>query len=339
MRPLSSLRLGTLATLDLFLTLGLLGVYLKAALLDQHWDVVMRFLGKRDQADFTFFATLGFFYSDILLNLLLIPVAATALFSLVFGRYKVVAATVTTVTLSVIYYIELRAQNQVGQYIARDVVTDLIGWGVALPGMTWDYVGLGGLVEIAALLVAILAIASVARLARIAERHQRVDAARWYGWALRVPAFVILSGAVVLAAIGFASRLPGSHLNESAVGRAFVALMTSVPELNSSRLLTYEQTLEATRVQTKSQRFDSAQPLVGHEADSDLLIFMMETGPARALDVAKVGDTLPGAGPLYARSFVAEEHYTTHPYSSDAMYSNLVWALSARPSPAGARRR
>ena len=61
MRPLSSLRLGTLATLDLFLTLGLLGVYLKAALLDQHWDVVMRFLGKKDQADLTFFATLGFF--------------------------------------------------------------------------------------------------------------------------------------------------------------------------------------------------------------------------------------------------------------------------------------
>ena len=61
MRPLSSLRLGTLATLDLFLTLGLLGVYLKAALLDQHWDVVMRFLGKKDQADLTFFSTLGSF--------------------------------------------------------------------------------------------------------------------------------------------------------------------------------------------------------------------------------------------------------------------------------------
>ncbi len=339
LRPLSSLRLGTLATLDLFLTLGLLGVYLKAALLDQHWDAVMRFLGKKDQADLSFFATLGFFYSDIILNLLLIPIAATALFSLVFGRYKVAAATVTTVTLSVIYYIELRAQNQVGQYIARDVVSDLIGWGVALPGMTWDYVGLGSVVEIAALLVAILAIASVARLARTAERSQRLDAARWYGFALRVPALVILSGAAVLASIGFASRLPGSHLNDSAVGRAFVALVTADRELDSSRLLTYEQTLEATRLQTKSQRFDSGDPLVGHEADSDLLIFMMETGPARALDVAKVGDTLPGAGPLYARSFVAEEHYTTHPYSSDAMYSNPVGAVPARPSPAGARHR
>jgi hypothetical protein len=323
LRPMGSVRLGTLATLDLFLTLGLLGVYLKAALLDQHWDAVMRFLGKKDRADLTFFATLGFFHADIILNLLLIPIAATALFSLVFGRHKVAAATVTTVTLSVIYYIELRAQNQVGQYIARDVVTDLIGWGVALPGMTWDYVGLGSLAEIAALLVAILAIASVARLARIAEHHQRVDAARSYGWALRVPAFVILSGALVLAAIGFASRLPGSHLNESAVGRAFEALVTSGPELRSSRLLTYEQTLEATRSQTKSQRFDSTHPFVGRDSDSDLLIFMMETGPARALDVAQVGDTLPGAGPLYARSFVAEEHYTTHPYSSDAMYSIL----------------
>ena len=55
------------------------------------------------------------FLTDIFLNLLLIPVAATALFSFVFGRHKVVAATVTTVALSVIYYIELRAQSQVGR--------------------------------------------------------------------------------------------------------------------------------------------------------------------------------------------------------------------------------
>ena len=94
-------------------------------------------------------------------------------------------------------------------------------------------------------------------------------------------------------------------------------------QLDSSRLLTYEQTLEATRQQTKSQRLDPTHTLVGHEDGSDLLIFMMETGPAQALDVAQVGGTLPGVGPLYSRSFVAEEHYTTHPYSSDAMYSIL----------------
>ena len=116
----------------------------------------------------------------------------------------------TTVTLSVIYYIEWRAQNQVGQYIARDVVTDLIGWGVALPGMTWDYVGLGSVVEIAALVVAILAIAIVAQT----RPDSGATSARRFctpepGWALRVPAFVILSGAIVLAAIGFASRSTG----------------------------------------------------------------------------------------------------------------------------------
>jgi hypothetical protein len=322
-RVQTRLGLSTSAILDLFIALGLLGVYLKAALLDQHWEAVVRFLGIHDKADLTLFQTLGFFHSDIILNLLVLPIAATALFSLVFGRHKVAAATVATATLSVIYYVELRAQNQVGQYIARDVVGDLIGWGVALPGMTWDYVGLGSLVEFAALLVVILAIAGIARLARTAEQDQRVDAARWYGVALRVPALVVVSGAAMLATIGFFSRLPGSHLNDSAIGRAFVALVTPGHQLDSSRLLTYEQTLEATRQQTKSPRLDPTHTLVGHEDGSDLLIFMMETGPAQALDVAQVGGTLPGVGPLYSRSFVAQEHYTTHPYSSDAMYSIL----------------
>jgi hypothetical protein len=50
-------------------------------------------------------------------------------------------------------------------------------------------------------------------------------------------------------------------------------------------------------------------------------VLMLETGAARALDLAAAGRTLPGTGKLYPRAFVASQHYTSHLYSSDALYS------------------
>jgi hypothetical protein len=178
-------------------------------------------------------------------------------------------------------------------------------------------------IKLAVLMAIILTIAGVALLARVAERHGRVDLARRYRRMLQIPAVVLLPGGVLLAIVSFAFRLPDSQLNESAVGRASVALMTANREQDPSRVVTYEQALDASRLQTRSAPFDPTHPLVGHERSGDLLIFMIETGPAQALDLAQVGGTLPGTGPLYDRALVAQQHYTTHPYSSDALYSIL----------------
>ncbi len=63
---------------------------------------------------------------------------------------------------------------------------------------------------------------------------------------------------------------------------------------------------------------------MGKERGSDVIMFIMETGPSSALDLVADGPNLPGTGPLFGRAFVATEHYTTHPYSSDALYSILT---------------
>ena len=135
MSAMTRLRTSTFATLDLFLTLGLLGVYLKGALLGQQRDAVARFLGKIHSQDLRVFERLGFFHVDIALNVLVIPLVATVLFCLLFGSYRVAAATVTVVILSLAYYIELQAQKEVGQYISGDVLRDLIGFGIGNLGM------------------------------------------------------------------------------------------------------------------------------------------------------------------------------------------------------------
>ena len=323
MSVLTRLRTSTFASLNLFLALGLLGVYLKRALLGEEWYAVARFLAKTSPDELSPFETLGFFHSDIILNLVVVPIVATGVVSLLFGRYRVAVAFVTSLALSLVYFVELRAQTEVGQYISRDVLADLVGWGMGHPGMGEGYISLASVVKFAALVLTLAIIAAVARLARRAEEHQHLAVARRYRMLLQAPAVFVLCAAALLGAVGFAYRLPHSQLNDSSVGRAFTALAISHSEQDPSRLLTVDEALEATRAQTHSQPLDPTHPLVGHERESDLLIFMMETGPAQALDLARIGHTLPGTGPLYQKALVAEHHYTTHPYSSDALYSIL----------------
>jgi sulfatase-like protein len=319
---LPRLRTSTFATLNLVLTLGLLGIYLKRAVLGAESYAVARFLGKNSPDELRIFDRLGFFHSDLVLNLLVVPLVATALVSLVFRRHRVAVGFVTTLAASLVYYIELRAQIEVGQYISRDVLADLVGWGMGHPGMGEGYVSLSSVIKFGALVATLAAIAAVGRLARRAEQDQRVDAARWYRLILQVPAVTLVSAGVLLAIISLPYRLH-SQLSDSAVGRAFAALAISSSEPDPSKLLDYDGALAATRLQTRSQPLDPSHPFVGHERDGDLLIFMMETGAAQALDLAQVGRTLPGTGPLYQAALVAEHHYTTHPYSSDALYSIL----------------
>jgi Sulfatase len=316
-------RTSTLATLDLFLLVGGFGIYLKGALLGEQWGAVARFLGKNSPQELSLLERLGFLGDDIVLNLLVVPLVATALLRFVSVRYRVTAAVLISAALSLLYYIELRAQKEVGQYISRDVLADLFGWSVGHPGMIRDYVSPLSLVKLALLLSAILAIGLVARLAHVAKQQRRPDVGYRYRSLLQTPVAVLLPAAALLAVNSLANRLPASPMNESAVSRAFVALTTTHDDTYSQKFKTFEETLDASRAQTRTARFDATHSLVGGERGADLLIFMMETGPAQVLDLARVGSSLPGTGPLYDRALVAVRHYTTHPYSSDAMYSIL----------------
>jgi hypothetical protein len=134
---------------------------------------------------------------------------------------------------------------------------------------------------------------------------------------------VVMGSAAILTPIAAAARLPGSALNVSAVGRAVAALAAPVlvrDDVGAGRSL--DEALAASHRLTRTAALDPGHAFAGTERDADLLVFMMETGPAQALDFA-VERGLPGTGRLYPHAFVAARHHTTHPYSSDALFSVL----------------
>lgn len=303
--------------------LGLVGVYLKYALMGNQWGAVARFLRKLGPQDLTVVERIGFFADDLVLNLVIVPVVATLVITLLCGAHRLAAALWISVVMGVCYFVELRAQDALGQYISRDMLRDMAGWTASNPGAVGNYVTNASLVKLAGVISILLVIVLIARLARRAEAEQADNYVRRYRALLTLPAAVVMSGTVVCVPICYAYRAPNSLLNDSAVGRAAALLVVNGAPAGAATTESFEQALAAAGRLTATAPFDPSNPLVGRERGSDVIVFMMETGAAEALDVAAVGRQLPGTGPLYDRSFVAQRHYTSNPYSSDALYSVL----------------
>src|SRR5262245_35043688 len=89
---LAHVRTSTIAVFDCLLLLGLLGLYLKHALLSQQWPAIARFLGRRDAYDLALMERAGFFFNDLVLNLVLVPAIATVAAVTIFGAYRIHAA-------------------------------------------------------------------------------------------------------------------------------------------------------------------------------------------------------------------------------------------------------
>ena len=123
----------TLAVFDAFVLLGFLGIYLKVALLAPQWGAVARFIGKQPGEALGWLDPVGFFASDLTLNLLIVPLLATAIVDLAFGAWRVVAACAMTAVCCLAYFVELRASSQVGQYISGEMLHDFIGWSSTHP--------------------------------------------------------------------------------------------------------------------------------------------------------------------------------------------------------------
>jgi hypothetical protein len=318
-RAFDRLSTDTLAVLDVFLALGLLGVYLKLALMAPQWGAVARFFGHAPGQPLRLSEQVGFFAGDITLNLIAVPILATAMLSLLSGPVRVLVAGLVAALVSLAYFVELRAGTEVGQYISGDVVRDFIGFGLANPSTGLDYLTPASLGKLGGLLLLLAGIVFVARAARRAAPVRR----RGYQLALAAPAALLLPLAAVTAAAAYAVRLPHSPLNTSAVGLAIDALVTRPDPASAAAWVSLDDALASLHRLTHDAPADPAHAFVGREADADLLLFMMETGPAQALDFATRASELPAARRLQPKAFVASRHYTAHPYSSDALFAAL----------------
>jgi hypothetical protein len=182
-----------------------------------------------------------------------------------------------------------------------------------------DYVTAASLVKFAAFIGLFSIPVALDRFARRSVDDGRLDRALTCRRVLWLPVAAVAIITTATFAVTLSAPPLASPLATSAIVTAATTLTKASDEVGDRGDI--ESPFARFRQLTHTALFDPSSRYVGTERESDVILFVMETGAAQALDIAAVGRSLPGIGPLYSRAFVSARHYTTHPYSSDALYS------------------
>lgn len=293
------------------LMVGVLGLMIKAALLErpQGFGAIARILGRIDANDLSLWEKLAYFRDDLLVNLLALPLLGLAIGRLLPRRAALPALLLTTLGLISSYAIAYESLRNVGRFLTPAMALDAWHWAFAHPENLIDYLTASKWqLSLPILLASLFA---------------------WWGavrdWRLPKVVRTVLSLSAVLICLG-SVLLPRKPLPQ---GRAILVGMAAalLGERRASALpdpLPDEALPRFYRSYTGSLPASPNDPYFGRERGADVLLFVLETGPRRALDLAADSATLPALSRLRTQAFLSSHHYSTYPYTSDALYSILT---------------
>jgi hypothetical protein len=135
-------------------------------------------------------------------------------------------------------------------------------------------------------------------------------------------AVLVLLAAAILSAAGFLARIPAMAHHQSAIAQALAAL--TAPGESPAATGDPATLLELTRGVARTQAPPPNRRFSGKEQGQNVVFFVFETGPASSLDLVTDARRMPGVGALVEHAFVSRRHYTTYPYTSDALFSILT---------------
>jgi glucan phosphoethanolaminetransferase (alkaline phosphatase superfamily) len=260
---------------------------------------------------------LSIFRTDILLCFLLIPLGLFLLTIVLPRQLRGPFWALFSIFWLLVSYANVMNISAVGRLLSFSLLRDSLQWAWGDPRTIRDYVHLGGVIRFLALMALAAAIAwwaskeSAACLKEASTRQRWVTATR----AATLP----LAALVVLP---WLSGLPSSPSTRSVMISSIRAFWgweeqerTEFQHRGPAELLAQYRELAHIDVSTKDPRYWS------RAEDSDVIVFVIETGPAKLLPIDGNLDDFPNLRMLRDRAFVAPQHYTTYPYTERALFS------------------
>ena len=285
------------------------GKYLKA---------LLSAANRGDQA--TVIDRLFFYRWDILILGLLAPLIIIAL-SLALRRARVAQlAFWLSTALIALLYINLQSWGQTGRFMTWQGLVNAISFGLSQPDTISSYLSLKGISKTIGLVIISAAIFLLSfRLIRWPLLSAFAGATSW----------LLITGSAVLASVGFSSTMPRSAITQ---GFATNAVMSMVPGVRAKPLSRFDAADldKAFESLTLISHTKFAGPNFGSEANSNLLIFVLETGSIEFLDIRNGLPDHPMLVKLQPRLYAARNHYSTFPASAESNMSMLLGVYPPR---------
>ncbi len=293
---------------------GLTGMYLKFSLIERYWIGIARSHGVQQLREMPLLTIAGYFSLDIIANFLVIPAVALLLVYALAIRRAHIAVTLLSCGLVAFYFVQLWAQQNLGQYLSFTMLLEGVRFARTDWRMAADYVSAAFALKLVfALVVTAISSIAIAKLAVMPLMKRAGNAGN-----ISLGAIPVLF--VVLAIAAYPANPNG--LRQDAVRKAVSVAFSSTPDSTRTRVSADESVL-AFRQLTATPTGIADSNMAGAEAGANLLYFVMETGPADVLpDDGDPAELIPVD--LKQNMLVARQHQTTYPYTSDALFSILT---------------
>lgn len=297
--------------------LGVLGIYIKYSQIKLlgGYSMIARFLGFTNYTNVSTFQKASLYYQDILIHFIVLPlllVLISWVFStrISFAKIKLTIFYII-VTISVLYYINLQSLNIVGSFVSLNLLTDAIQWAFTDPESSKEYVSVWSIFKFIAYLTMIYLVLrgmSKPKLMRV--------------YSICSP-FIILVSALTLIILTKPNLFDKTVVNKSTFleisKKLFSRDIQFAPEIllsDQQQVLDEYDSIFGSAVSVKNDfRFHSK------EYGSDVIVFILETIPYQALNPLQLQTRMAGVSMILKKSFICNMHFTTYPYTRDALFS------------------
>lgn len=282
--------------------------------------VVARFLGRSEgpgNPGLKLAERLTFFRSEILWLFVIVPVLLVITLRYLNRTSRIVLVALLSVCVSLIIFVQARSLEEMGDFVSFAMLRIGLTWGIHNPGANKAYLLgrefytlVGGLVVIGVILY------WAARMETRVEAPSRSRRIWRAGSAAYFAVVVLLCGAAwwpLMSATPFHANILARSISslwtsETMDTREFAGLST--PALAER----YREMVGAPAPSVDPRYF-------GAMRGGNLIILVLETTPERFLPSNDALDEFPTLKRLETNSFVAEQHFTTYPYTNPALFS------------------
>ena len=288
---------------------GLAGMYMKYCLIETNRTGITRSHGVESLMEMSMLTAASYFSLDIIVNFFFVP-GVTLLFAFTLFRRKAhILATLVSCALVSFYFVELWAQQNLGQYVSLVMLLEGAQFAQTDWRMAADYVSAVFVLKLVLTLTATVTSSVMIPVLANALSMKWIKNAGKYS----LGAFSVAMA--VLAISAYPSNPNG--LRQDAVRKAITAAFSRTQDSPITRVSTDESILAFRQLTTTPTEIADSN-MAGVESGSNLLYFIMETGPADVLPEGDPSELIPRE--LMQHALVARQHQTTYPYTSTAAH-------------------
>ena len=281
--------------------------------------VVARYLGRSEGPGFpglTVWERLTFFRSEIVILFIAVPVVLAIALTKMTRRWRLALTAILCVSVSLIIFVQARSLEEVGDFVSYTMFRVALTWGIHDPGANKSYLYTR---EFYVLLCGFAALAAILIWAGRNDGVGITDrgARRW-----RDAVVLYFAGALIVAGFALRPLIPETPYHDNILARSIVALWApggldtrEFENLSLDELaVRYREMVNAPASPPESNYFGSMR-------GANLILFVLETEPERFLPSDDSLGDLPTLRRLEPKSFVATQHFTTYPYTNQALFS------------------